>query len=117
MEFASVATPQTESEMAVMVSMLDAFEVPNFVHNLGFGGLYPGLQIRLYNVRRIMVPVDHVANALELLSVFEQHNVEPETDDKLRLADKLRVIVETILFGWSFPTRRKNLQKETDDDI
>lgn len=117
MQFTAVATPQTESEMVVMVSMLDAFEIPHFVHNLGFGGLYPGLQIRLYNVRRVMVQVDHVADALELLSVFEQSNIEPENDEKLKLRDKFRMIVETILFGWSFPTKRRNLQTENGHDI
>lgn len=110
MEFVSVATPQTESEMAVMLSMLKAFEVPHFVHNLGFGGLYPGVQIRLYNVRKIMVAVDHAEHALELLSVFERYTTEKETDNKLKLSDKLRVILETIIFGWSFPTQWTSFQ-------
>lgn len=117
MEFIPVATPQTESEMAVMVSMLDAFEIPNFVHNLGFGGLYPGLQIRLYNTRRIMVPLDQAAHALELLSVFEQHIIEAEIDNKLKLKDKLRVVVETVLFGWSFPTKWNTLQTKANEEI
>jgi hypothetical protein len=112
MKFVPVATPQTESEMAVMLSMLKAFEVPHFVHNLGFGGLYPGVQIRLYNVRRIMVAVDHAEHAIELLSVFEQHKTESETDNKLQLSDKLRVILETIIFGWSFPTRWTSFRKD-----
>jgi len=70
MEFLPVATPQTESELAVMVSLLDAHGIQHYVHNQGFGGLYPGMQMDLYNARRLMVPADHAAEALDLLAVF-----------------------------------------------
>ena len=39
-----------------LVSLLQAHAIPHFVHNAGFGSLFPGLQISLYNVRTIMVP-------------------------------------------------------------
>lgn len=117
MEFVPVATPQTESEMAVMICLLDAYGVQNFVHNRGFGGLYPGLQIRLYNVRRLMVPIDQALDALELLSVFARQAPESDADDKLAISDKLRVFIETIVFGWSFPLKRMPIQGASDDDI
>ena len=37
-----------------MVSMLVAHDIPYYVHNQGFGGLYPGMQVPLYNVQRVM---------------------------------------------------------------
>ncbi|MES3023735.1 MAG: hypothetical protein V4857_19385 [Pseudomonadota bacterium] len=114
MQFVPVATPETESEMATMVCLLDAYGIQNFVHNRGFGGLYPGLQIRLYNVRRVMVRIDQASDALELLSSFDQIG-ESDADDKLALADKVRVIVETVFLGWSFPAKRVALQRSSVD--
>lgn len=35
MEFVPISTPKTESEMAVMVCLLDAYGIQNFVHNGG----------------------------------------------------------------------------------
>jgi hypothetical protein len=58
MEFMLVATPQTESELSVMVSALEANDIPHFVLNRGFGGLYPGMKLHLINGQRIMVPQD-----------------------------------------------------------
>ena len=117
MEFVPVATPQTESEMAVMVCLLDAYGIQHFIHNRGFGGLYPGLQIRLYNVRRLMVPVDQAIEAHELLSVFVRQPSESDGDNRLTFSDKIRVFVETIFIGWSFPLKKIPLQGSRDDDI
>jgi hypothetical protein len=117
MKFVPVATPQTESEMAVMVCLLDAYGIQNFVHNRGFGGLYPGMQIGLYNVRRLMVPIDQAMDALELLSVFARQPSESDTDDKLALSDKLRIFIEIMFFHWSFPIKRTSLKEDGNDDL
>ena len=117
MDFLPVATPQTESELAVMVSLLDAHGIQYYVHNQGFGGLYPGMQMDLYNARRLMVPADHAAEALDLLAVFSRPSTTPETDDRMVLADKLWVAIETFVFGWSFPSKRNRSGKQEGDDI
>lgn len=109
-DFLPVATPQTESELAVMVSLLDANGIRHFVHNRGFGGLYPGMQIELYNVRRLMVPADQANDALELLSVFSQRSTASEAEQKLDWRDKVRVLAETIMFSWSFPLKRRKFE-------
>ena len=111
MDFIPVATPQTESELAVMVCLLEANDIPHFVHNQGFGGLYPGMQIELYNVRRLMVPAGQADEALELLSMFSHQPGEADADCRLTLGDKLRVVMETIIFSWSFPRKRTRLRK------
>ncbi len=115
MDFLPVATPVTESELAVMVSLLEAHAIPHFVHNRGFGGLYPGMQIELYNVRRLMVPAHRADEAIDLLSVFSSPSAAPDVDEKLTWGDKLRVIVETLLFAWSFPSRRKKGSATAED--
>ena len=117
MDFLPVATPQTESELAVMVSLLDAHGIQHYVHNQGFGGLYPGMQMDLYNARRLMVPADHAAEALDLLVVFSRQSTVSDADDSMTLADKLRVAIETFVFGWSFPSKRNRNGKQEGDDI
>lgn len=116
MDFLPVATPQTESELAVMVSLLDAHGIRHYVHNQGFGGLYPGMQVELYNVRRLMVPAGHAAEALDLLAVFSRQSTASEADDRMTLADKLRVAIETFVFGWSFPSKRSRCRKQDEEE-
>lgn len=117
MDFLPVATPQTESELAVMVSLLDAHGIQHYVHNRGFGGLYPGMQMELYNTRRLMVPADHAAEARDLLAVFSRQSTTSDADDRMTLADKLRVVIETFVFGWSFPSKRHRIGKQKSDDL
>jgi hypothetical protein len=111
MDYVPVASPQTESELAVMLSMLEANGIRHFVHNQGFGGLYPGLQIGLYNDRRIMVRADQAPHASQLLSVFDTAP-SPAGEPRLTFADKARVLFETLVFGWSFPRARKRAEPE-----
>lgn len=112
MEFIPVAIPQSESELAVMVSMLEANDIPHFVQNRGFGGLYPGMKMHLINVQRIMVPMDRASDATDLLAVFLQPPADYETDIKLGFRDKLRVVIELLLSGWSVPSKRRHLQED-----
>lgn len=116
MDFLPVAAPQNESELAVMVSLLEANGIQHYVHNQGFGGLYPGMQIGLYNDRRIMVAAEQAAEARELLSVFSpQQTVEITSDEKMTIKDRVRVVFETCLFGWSFPSKRRKIRNEDEE--
>lgn len=45
-----------------MVSALEANGIPHFVLNRGFGGLYPGMKVHLYNDQRIMIPQNRAAD-------------------------------------------------------
>ena len=71
MTLVRVHTPDTEAELLAIVAMFDAYEVPHFVENAGFGSLYPGPLINSYNVRVILVPEEHVRAARELLKDFQ----------------------------------------------
>ena len=95
-----------------MVSLLEAHGIQHFVHNRGFGGLYPGMQIELYNARRLMVPSDQAVDARELLSVFSTQSPVITADEKMSGIDKLRVLFETCAFGWSFPRKRRKLENK-----
>ena len=106
MDFISVATPQSESELSVMVSILEANGILHFVHNRGFGGLYPGMQVPLINGQRVMVRTDCAGDASDLLAFFLLPPTDFEADIKLGLGDRLRVIAELVIGGWCVPFKR-----------
>src|SRR5918993_4105606 len=90
-------------EIVAIVAMLEAHEVPCFVHNAGFGGLYPGPQINAYNTRAIMVPEEMVLTALELLKDFHAY---PSEELPAKPAFTLRAALEFLFFGWFVPGHR-----------
>jgi hypothetical protein len=95
-----------------MVTLLEANGIQHYVHNQGFGRLYPGMQIGLYNDRRIMVSADQAVEARELLLAFLPQTAASEIDEKMTIMDKARVFFETCVFGWSFPSKRKRIKNE-----
>jgi hypothetical protein len=66
-----VFSPESEPQLLAVVAMLDAHGIPSFVHNAGFGALYPGPTIDPVNMRAVMVPQEKLAAALELIRDFE----------------------------------------------
>ena len=112
MEFVKVATPQSESELSVMVSALEANAIPYYVHNRGLGGLYPGMKVHLFTDQRVMVPIAHASDARDLLAIFLQSPADFDTDIKLAFSDRLRVIVELFLGGWCVPIKRRKFQED-----
>lgn len=104
--------PENSIKLALAESVLEAYGVPYFVHNGGFGSLYPGPQIELYNVRTIMVPEEAVDIARELLAKFieegskEVEEKEVEEKNMMRPSSRfyyIRLIAETLLVGWFIP--------------
>lgn len=110
MALVRIFSPDTESELVTIVAMLEAHEIPCFVHNAAFGGLYPGVQINTYNTRSIMVPEERVPDALELLRDFQ---AQPSAaDPEPGFLSKLRAVGEMIFFGWFVPGSRNREPKE-----
>jgi hypothetical protein len=103
-----VFRPEDGVELALAQSALDAHGIPYFVHNGGFGGLYPGMQIDLYNVRTVMVPEGAAESARDLLALYVDGRDEPGEEsagDVKRLSwwDRIRLIFELAMFGWCVP--------------
>jgi len=82
MALVRVLSPQSESEIAVVTSLLEAHGIPVFVHGRHFGSLLPGLQIGNHNTQSVMVPEERAADALELLSAFRQNDAGPGDPDE-----------------------------------
>lgn len=103
-----VYSPISESEAAVISSMLEAHEIPFYIRGGGFSKLYPGMQIKDYNTQTFMVPPNHQDFARELLSDFIQPDSSELTLSKWSLGRSVRVIFEAICFGWVITGRRWN---------
>jgi hypothetical protein len=115
MEFFHLAAPRSASELAVMESMLIANQIPFYVHNRGFGGLYPGMQVPLYNVQRVMVPVAYAEASIELFGVFREGHQESFVCAKLGVRDRLRGVAEVLLGGWAVPFRYRKFLPANDE--
>jgi hypothetical protein len=100
-----IFSPQSESEVLVVTALLEAHAIPAFVHGRGIGSVLPGIQINGYNTQSIMVPEECVAEAAELLAQLEPAAADPRRT-ALPLRDKIRVVLEGILFGWFVPSSR-----------
>jgi hypothetical protein len=106
-----VFSPDSEPDLVTVVAMLEAHEIPCFVHSAGFGSLYPGPQIQSYNTRAVMVPEENEAAALELIRDFQSQPDEPDSEPQ-RPSGRLRSFIEFLLFGWFVPGSRPSSRRE-----
>lgn len=98
-----VATPETESELAVMLCVLEGEGIDAFVQGYFMSALFPGPRVGSYNSRRVLVHSSDREAAMTALAVLQ-----PPLPDRTRWPDKLRVIIETFpLFGWFVPGSRR----------
>ena len=70
MGLVSVAEPQSDAELTVMLSLLNANNIPAFAHDGSIGGVLPGIRIQIEAVRRVMVPSDCAERARGILAAF-----------------------------------------------
>lgn len=100
--------PESEAELAVIRSLLDAERIDYFVHNDHFGSLEIGPRIDLYNVKTIMVAHDQYAWAVKVLGSFVETSRSPGRvyQPSFSTLDKIRMILEGFFFAWIMPGRR-----------
>jgi len=99
----AVYKPQTLIQLAVAESLLEANGIPYFVHNAGFGGLYPGIQIDLINVRTIMVPPSAADAAKELLAHYIAEDPGLKANRERLFWHILRMLLEFACVPWVVP--------------
>jgi hypothetical protein len=88
--------------------VLDSEGVEYFIHNDNFGSMRVGPQIDLLNKKTIMVAPEDVERAKTIISNFLSREMpEEKTDEKYTVSQKLRMILEAVLFGWFIPGRRR----------
>ena len=104
MALVRVFTPQSASEQAVVVAMLEAHEIPTLVHNGHLASMLPGVVINAYNSSSVMVPEECVAAAADLIADFRRADAPaPAKRESPRLV--LRNLFEFLLGGWFVPHR------------
>jgi hypothetical protein len=109
-----VHRPQTLIELAVAESVLEANGIPYFVHNGGFGSLYPGIQLDLFNVRTILVPPSAADAAREVLEHYLGDEPGLKANRERSLWHILRMLAEAVCGPWIVPrvgaTRGRRLE-------
>jgi len=94
--------------------VLDTEGIHYFVHNDNFGSMRVGPQIDLFNKKTIMVAPEDVGSAKEIISnLLERRLPEEEEHEHYSTGQKLRMVLETIIFGWFIPGRKRS-KKWTD---
>ncbi len=111
-------SPQNESEATLLKSILDSEGINYFVRNDNFGSLEVGPRIGLFNAKMIEVQDDQYERANELLSdYFEKTKKEPEESAKeYSWFDKIRMVIEVLVFGWLMPGRKKSKKLDERND-
>lgn len=106
MSLVRVLIPDSEAELVSVVAMLDARNVPCFVHGAGLGSVLPGVQVPSLNARAIMVPEEQAAEALALIADLRGSSHDTDAEPPPPRPSRLRPLLETLLFGWFVPGRR-----------
>lgn len=108
MALVAILQPETESELAIALAILEAHGIESFVHGRYFGSLLPGLQVESFNTRTIMVPEERAEEAGEALAGPSPTSEPPAAPPSMRLRDKVRVVLEAVLLGWFVPGRQRS---------
>ena len=85
-----------------------------FIHNDHFGSMRVGPQIDLFNKKTIMVAaVDADRARCIIANLLERQIPEEEGVAEFSVGQKLRMIFETLFFGWFIPEKKR--RKEPSD--
>jgi hypothetical protein len=82
-----------------MVCLLQANDIPCFVHGAALASMTPGIQIASYNAPTIMVPESAATQAIELLLVFATPTSLVAAPKPTGFLARVRMIAEAIMFG------------------
>lgn len=113
-EYVNLYSPRNEVESALLKSILDSEGIGYFVRNDNFGSLEVGPHIGLFNAKMIQVQDDRYDKARELLSDYLEKTGKKseEADRKYSLFDKIRMVIEVLVFSWLMPGRAKSKSRE-----
>ncbi len=100
----------------MLKSILDSEGISYFVRNDNFGSLEVGPHIGLYNAKMIEVQDDQYEKAKELLTDYREKTYEQieEPLKKYSLFDKIRMVIEFLLFNWVMPGKIKHMANPED---
>ncbi len=102
-------SPEGEPQLAVLKSVLDGAGIRFFVYNDTIGSMLAGPRIAHCNRKQILVAEEDLEEARALLSEFLEKTGSDRTAaprGAYSTFDKLRMVLEFLLFGWIMPGRR-----------
>ena len=108
----TIAHPIDDMELLFIRMALEAEGIRYLVVGDGFGSLYPGVQLPVFNERPVRVNVADVERAVEVVEEVRK-DFDPVSSD-LAGSSKLRIVLETILFGWFVPGGRRRKSSNND---
>ena len=111
-----ICVPESEAQLAVIRSLFEAEGIEFFVKNDHFGTTFTGPQIDNYNAKTVWVAEPFEARARVLVAELQSAPTEPRR--KSGIWDRLRMVLEVVLFSWFVPGRRrsKNPTSGTEDE-
>jgi hypothetical protein len=109
-----IYSPTDEVELSMIRGLLDSEGIHFFIHNDHFGSMEVGPQIELFNKKAIMVALEDVDRAKQIIADFLERELPEEADDASHysLRQKLRMIFEALFFWWFMPGKKR--RKSTD---
>jgi len=103
-----IHVPADELELAMIRGVLDSEGIKYFVHNDNFGSMRVGPQIDLLNKKTIMVAAEDAERAKRIITDLLGREIPEEAgEEQYLLSQKLRMILETIIFGWFVPGKKR----------
>lgn len=81
MEMTPVYSPRSESEAAVVTSMMQAYQIDFVMQGGAFSTMYPGPVANSLNAQVLMVRKDQAELARQLLAAFMEESGEPAAED------------------------------------
>ncbi|MBP6019857.1 MAG: hypothetical protein KA735_10215 [Burkholderiaceae bacterium] len=65
-----IYSPRSESEAAVIISLMQAYDIAFLMQGAAFSSMYPGPVTNSLNAQTLMVDADHVQLATQLIQPF-----------------------------------------------
>jgi hypothetical protein len=103
-DLVGVASPDTEDELAAIVEMLEAHDVPCF-YDVCVGGVSSEVHGCVRKPRTIMVPRTRVTEAARLIEDLKSSRAAHDDVGRFQLSSRLRALVRFVWFGWYRPAR------------
>lgn len=107
-------SPQNEVELAFLKGTFDTEGISYFVRNDNFGSMMVGPTIQMFNAKCILVDERDFDRAKELLNDFLEQTSVDIRGSSYSVFDKIRLVIETVLFGWIMPGRSRRQKKRED---
>lgn len=106
-------SPENEAELSIIKSLFDAEGIVYYVLNDHFGTMKTGPKIDLLNAKTLYVAGADLALAREIVTDLLDNIREAGTNEASRycVADKIRMVLEALIFGWFIPGNRWGRKK------